>query len=150
MIRKKLTALRAKVHEILAANLTPASIGWAVGLGVFIGALPLYGVHIGVCIVVARALRLNQAVMYTAANISNPFFAPFLIALEIELGQYIRYGEINGVDTSVFGHSFLEALETAPDLFYSCVYGSVVLGIALGVTLGPIAYGIARWRQSRA
>lgn len=149
MIRKRLARLREKVHQILSANLTPAGIGWAVGIGLFIGALPLYGIHLGVCIVVARPLRLNEAVMYAAANISNPLFAPFLIAAEIEIGQHFRYGEVAVADTSAFGHSFWETLKTTPDLFISCCYGSVVLGLVLGVTLGPLAWGIARWRQSR-
>ena len=132
---------------MLSANLTPSGIGWAVGLGLFVGALPVYGIHLGVCVVLARIFRLNDAVMYAAANISNPFFAPFLIALEIAIGDYLRHGTVHGVDTSAFGHSFLETLKTAPELFYSCCYGSVVLGIAMGVTVGPAAWAIARWRQ---
>ena len=137
------------MRAMLSANLTPAGIGWAVGLGLFVGALPLYGVHIGVCIVISRFFRLNHALMYAAANISNPFFAPFLIALEIAIGDYLRHGTMNGVDMSVFGDSFLETLKNAPDLFYSCCYGSVVLGIAMGVTMGPMAWAIARWRQRK-
>lgn len=149
MIRRAFHRLRSELHAILAANLTPVGIGQAVGIGIFIGALPVYGVHLGVVIVVARLMRLNQAVMYAAANISNPFFAPFLIAAEIELGQYMRYGDAGVVDTSAFGHSFLETLKTAPDLFVSCIYGSVVLGVGLGLVLGPLAWGIALWRQGR-
>ena len=147
MLRKRIAQLRAKIRAVLSVNLTPSGIGWAVGIGLFVGALPLYGIHIGVCVVLARMFRLNDAVMYAAANISNPFFAPFLIALEIAIGDYLRHGTMNGVDTSAFGHSFLETLQTAPELFYSCCYGSVVLGIALGVTFGPAAWAIARWRQ---
>lgn len=151
MIRERLARLRAKVHEILSANLTPAGIGWAVGIGLFIGALPLYGVHIGVCLVTARLLRLNEAVMYAAANISNPLFAPFLIAAEIEIGEYMRYGKVGGaVTTAASGGSFLDTLKTTPDLFISCCYGSVALGIVLGVVLGPLAWAIARWRQQRS
>ena len=60
MIRKRLARLRAQVHEILSANLSPAGIGWAVGIGVFIGALPLYGVHFGVCLVVARIFHARE------------------------------------------------------------------------------------------
>lgn len=147
MIRRTLSRLRDQFHAILAANLSPGGIGRAVGIGCFIGALPVYGIHLGVCIVVARLLKLNEAVMYAAANISNPLFAPFLIAAEIEIGQYLRYGTTTGVDTSAFGHSFFATLKTAPDLFVSCMYGSVVLGVVLGLTLGPLAWAIAVRRQ---
>ena len=148
MIRKRLARLREKVREILAANLSPAGIGWAVGIGCFLGALPVYGIHLGVCIVVARLFRLNEAVMYAAANISNPFFAPFLIAAEIEIGEYMRHGHVaTGLDTAAFGHSFWDTLMTAPDLFLSCVYGSVPLGIGIGLVLGPLAWIVAAWRH---
>ena len=149
MIRRSFARLQVELHAILAANLTPVGIGKAVGIGCFIGALPIYGVHIGVVIVIARMMRLNQAVMYAAANISNPLFAPFLIAAEIQVGQYMRYGDAGLVDTSAFAHSFWETLKTAPDLFLSCVYGSVVLGLVIGAVLGPLAWAIAAWRQGR-
>ena len=149
MIRKRLARLREQIHEILSANLSPGGIGWAVGIGLFFGAQPLYGIHFGVCLVVARLFKLNEAVMYAAANISNPFFAPFLIAAEIEIGEYFRHGKSTGVDTSAFHQSFWQALKTAPDLFLSCCYGSLVLGVVLAATLGPLAWAIARWRQRR-
>lgn len=132
---------------MLSANLSPAGIGWAVGLGVFIGCLPLYGVHLGVCIVVARMWKLNDAVMYAAANISNPLFAPFIIALEIAIGDYLRHGTLHGIDTSAFSGSLTHTLQTAPDLFYSCCAGSLALGIVLGLVLGPLAWAIARTRE---
>ncbi len=149
MIRRYFAKLRAQLQAILAANLSPGSIGRAVGIGAFIGALPIYGIHLGVCVVVARFLKLNEAVMYGAANISNPFFAPFLIAVEVEIGEYMRYGKVSPADTLAFGHSFWGMLQTAPDLFLSCVYGSVPAGIVLGALLGPLAFLIANRRVSR-
>ena len=54
----------------------PAAKTAAVSLGVFIGCLPLYGLHLLICWTVGFALGLNRLKMYLAANISNPFVAP--------------------------------------------------------------------------
>lgn len=37
-------------------------------------------------------LRLDAPVAYLAANVSNPFFAPFLSLAEIETGAFVRTG----------------------------------------------------------
>ncbi|MFN7147133.1 MAG: DUF2062 domain-containing protein, partial [Myxococcota bacterium] len=62
-MRAWLGALRSHVHLLLRQHLTPGSIGLGVGVGVFLGCLPLYGVHIFLCVAVARWLRLNQALV---------------------------------------------------------------------------------------
>jgi SAM-dependent methyltransferase len=57
-----------------------------VALGLFVGCLPLYGFHLPLCLAIGLPLRLDVVVAYLAANISNPFVAPFLLALEVEVG----------------------------------------------------------------
>ena len=64
----------------------------AIGVGAFIGCLPIYGLHLLLTIVVGRLLRLNRLKMYLAANISNPLIAPFLIFAEIQTGAWLRRG----------------------------------------------------------
>jgi SAM-dependent methyltransferase len=51
----------------------------AVGLGVFIGCIPLFGSHLWPCAGFGWLLRLNRLKMYLAANISNPLLAPFVV-----------------------------------------------------------------------
>ena len=62
--------LVGRAREVAGANLTPRDIGWAVAMGVFIGVLPLYGLHLPICIVLARQLRLNQVLTYAAALVA--------------------------------------------------------------------------------
>lgn len=57
-----------------------------------IGATPLYGFHLILVVGVCLPLRLDAPVAYLAANISNPFFAPFLSLAEIETGAFVRSG----------------------------------------------------------
>ncbi len=142
---------RAWLHEILRAHLTPESVGLAVGLGVFIGCLPIYGLHIVACIFLARWLKLNQALMYTACNISNPFFAPFLIAAQISLGEWVQHGGHPPPSTTIEEGTFWSMLQNAPDLFVSCTIGSIVMGLVLGVGLGVASlYGMRWWPRRTA
>src|ERR1700720_4529983 len=69
----------------------------AVGLGVFIGCLPLYGLHFLICWVAASLLRLNRLKVYLAANISNPLVAPWLIFAEVQAGAWIRHGSFQAL-----------------------------------------------------
>lgn len=136
-MRAYLGRLRSWIHLLLREHLTPGSIGLAVGLGVFFGCLPIYGVHIFVCVAAARWLKLNQALMYAAANISNPFFAPFLISGQIAMGEWLRHGSVKPTsDVPLAEASFWTMLGQAPDLFLSCLLGSVVMGVGLALVLG--------------
>ncbi|MES2643198.1 MAG: DUF2062 domain-containing protein [Myxococcota bacterium] len=143
-MRSYIRRLRSWVHLLLRQHLSPSSIGLAVGVGVFLGSLPLYGIHIFVCIAVARWLKLNQALVYAAANISNPFFAPFLISAQIAVGEWMRHGNLRAMGPELVEGTFWTMLKQAPDLFVSCLLGSVVVGAGLGLALGLTALIAAR------
>lgn len=147
----RLRRLYADVRSALRSHLSPRQVGLAVGIGVFLGCLPAYGLHPLMCIAAARWLRLNDALTYVAANISNPFFAPALIALEVAVGHRIRHGDASPVpdSTGLLALSTRELLKTAPDLLLSCFVGSLPVGLVLGGLLGTGAWLVARWRAPR-
>lgn len=130
----------------------PARLGAAVALGLFVGCLPLYGIHLGICIFLAWALRLNKATVYLAANISNPLLAPVLVAAGIGIGEWIRFGTWRPIDLSA-GHDFISKLALfsgqIPDMFLSCLLGDAVLGVVLAAIFGPAVWAWARWRRGR-
>ncbi len=68
-------------------------------VGLLIGATPLYGLHLVLVVAVCLPLRLDAPVAYLAANISNPFIAPFLSFAEIETGSFLRTG--HGAEVSI-------------------------------------------------
>ena len=144
--------MRARLREILgrlaAERTDPRRLGLAVGLGVFVGWLPLYGLHLPICLGLAAVFRLNPAILYLAANISNPLMAPALVASGLALGEWLRFGRWRGVDTAA-GRDFLDQLRLwsgqVPDLFLSCLVGSAVLGVLTGLLAG-----LATWRWATA
>ncbi|MDI1447386.1 DUF2062 domain-containing protein [Polyangium sp. 6x1] len=84
--------LRRAFRDLQGEDLSPARLGAAVAVGLFIGSLPVFGFHLLLVLVVCLRLRLHAVLAYAAANVSNPFFAPFLITAEIQVGARLRTG----------------------------------------------------------
>src|SRR3954465_7637 len=82
--------LRGAFHRLRTEGSGSVRETVAVSLGVFIGCLPLYGLHLLICWTVGFALRLNRLKMYLPANVSNPFVAPWLIFAEVQAGAWLR------------------------------------------------------------
>jgi uncharacterized protein (DUF2062 family)/SAM-dependent methyltransferase len=98
----------------------------AIGLGVFIGCSPFYGLHLAICILVGWLFRLNRLKLYLAANVSNPLMAPILILTELQAGAWIRRGEMHGL-------TLVTARTIDPWVFGADVLiGSLVVGALLG------------------
>jgi uncharacterized protein (DUF2062 family)/2-polyprenyl-3-methyl-5-hydroxy-6-metoxy-1,4-benzoquinol methylase len=122
---------------------SPRRLGFSVGLGLFIGCQPLYGLHLPLCVLVCLPFRLDAVVAYLAANISNPLLAPFLLLAEVEIGSLLLHGA-----PVEFG---LEAARRAgiSGFVQEAALGSLVFGAILGLLGGVLAAAIARRGQRR-
>ncbi|HYQ42117.1 MAG TPA: DUF2062 domain-containing protein [Polyangiaceae bacterium] len=120
---------------------SPARVALAVALGLFIGCLPVYGLHFVLCLLVCLPFGLDLVLAYLVANISNPLVAPFLITLEVEVGSLVSSGRHAAFtlerarQTGVLGFVFQAGL------------GSVIVGAVLAAIGSAIAYAIARKRR---
>jgi uncharacterized protein (DUF2062 family) len=141
--RKNLRRSLAELLYRLRTEATqPASQAISVGLGAFIGSFPVYGLHLPLCVVLSRAFRLNLINMFLTTNLNNPIFAPLLVYAELQVGGLVRNG-------AVYHHTLatvrqLRLLDFAADL----IVGSLVVGLAAGLTLGFATLSLAR-RASR-
>lgn len=139
---------RAWAAKHLRAHLTPIEVAKAVGIGVYIGCLPIYGLHLPVCVFVARRYKLNQAIVYAAANISNPFFAPFLVTAEIAVGEWLRREPFDPSGAETVSHTMIwDLVQRAPSLLVSCLIGSQLVGVVLAFALFGIVLFAARLRE---
>jgi uncharacterized protein (DUF2062 family)/SAM-dependent methyltransferase len=120
--RSPLSLLRRQVHGLRMEGSGPARETTAIACGVFIGCLPFYGFHLLICWIAGWALGLNRLKMYLAANISNPFVAPFLLFAELQTGSWLRRGTFHALT--------LEAVRQT---------GAVTIGVDL--LLGSVAVG---------
>ncbi len=132
-MRNRLAALWQHLkHE----HADPTRMAVAVFLGVFVGTLPIYGLHILICVGLALALRLNKLTIVLAAHISVPFVAPFLVAGGIVIGEWVRFGEVRRFDLGL-ARDFLGGVRIfageVPSLWLSCLIGDAILGAFLGL-----------------
>src|SRR5262245_20258417 len=89
--------LRRYVHGLRTEGGTPRQEIAAIASGVFIGCLPFYGFHLLICWAVGWLFGLNRVKMYLAANISNPFVAPWLLFAELQTGSWLRSRDFHEV-----------------------------------------------------
>ena len=110
----------------------------AIGLGIFIGCLPLYGLHLAICWTTGWLLRLNRLKMYLAAHVSNPLFAPTLVFVEIQVGAWLRRGSMHELT--------LEAARTTNLAVFGldAVVGSLIVGAGLGLGMAAATYAMSR------
>ncbi len=106
--------------------------------GLFIGCLPLYGAHFVLCMLVCLPLRLDLVVAYVAANISNPFIAPFLLTAEVEMGSLLLTGEHAALT--------LEGARATGALGYAAqaAVGSLVIGVVLAALGFVLAFALVK------
>jgi uncharacterized protein (DUF2062 family) len=90
--------LRLLWRRLRGGELSRGRASGSIAVGLFIGCLPLYGLHLPLCLAVCLPLRLDVVAAYVAANISNPLFAPFLVTAEVEVGSLILTGQALGFD----------------------------------------------------
>ncbi|MGH9163361.1 MAG: DUF2062 domain-containing protein [Vicinamibacteraceae bacterium] len=126
--------LQRVIYELRTEGSSRRRDAAAVGLGLFVGCSPFWGLHLVLCWIVGRLLGLNRLKLYLAANLANPFSAPFLVFGEVQAGAILRRGvphqlSVEGIrQTSpwVFGGDFL--------------LGSLVIGLVLGAVAAAITY----------
>jgi uncharacterized protein (DUF2062 family) len=130
--------LRRLYMTLRTEHRTPGKVGFAVGVGVFVGCSPFWGVHFPIAVLLATLFRLNRALVYASAYLGNPLTAGPMLFAEVQIGHRLLHGvwlpvTISNVETlGVLG------------IFTNLLLGSIVLGLALGALCGVAAWVIAR------
>ncbi|MFL6193888.1 MAG: DUF2062 domain-containing protein [Thermoanaerobaculia bacterium] len=133
--------MRELLYKIRTEGTSPRQQAGAVALGAFIGCSPFYGLHLLLCIVFARLLRLNPALAYLAAHVSLPGVWPLLVVAEMETGRRLRgesYVQIHIADLKELG---------LRQIGWDLLLGSAVVGAAVAGLLGLFTLWAARRRQ---
>jgi uncharacterized protein (DUF2062 family) len=133
--------VRAAWKRLRGGELTPARAAASVSVGLLIGATPLYGLHLILVMAVCVPLKLDVPLSYLAANISLPFFAPFLSLAEIETGALVRSGAWRDLSPAVVRRDGI-----TPYLG-DAIVGVGVFAPALAAVGGALTYGLARLVQ---
>ena len=131
--------VRRAWHELRGGELSPARGAAAVALGLFIGSQPIFGCHTPLVLALCVWFRLDAAIAWVASNISNPFFAPFLMTAEWQLGTYLRTGTIpDPAYARAAGFSHIAG---------STFLGAPVVGLGLAVVGALVTFGGIRVKR---
>ncbi len=136
----------AKVLRLLLReNATPEGLALAAGVGMLIAVLPIFFLHTGVILYVAQRLRLNKLV---ALNIQHLAMPPFVPALCIELGYYLRHGRW------LTDLSFATVFRQFSARLYEWFLGSLLIAPLAALLAGGIMYvtaaAIRKYRYASA
>ena len=135
--------LKRAWHELRGADLSPGRAAAAVALGLFIGSQPIFGCHTPLVFALCLVLRLDAALAWVASNISNPFFAPALITLEVKLGSYLHNGSASGFEAKDFGWDSLQGV-----MLYAFT-GAPLVGAGLAAIGALVAWAWLRLNRLR-
>jgi uncharacterized protein (DUF2062 family)/2-polyprenyl-3-methyl-5-hydroxy-6-metoxy-1,4-benzoquinol methylase len=133
--------LRELLYRLRTEGDTPGRQAGAVALGVIIGCSPFYGLHLVLCAIFGKLLRLNIVLAYLAAHVSLPGLWPFLVFGEIQVGRWMRGGGRLSIRPSQL--RLMDPWQFGVDL----LAGSAVVGVALAVPLAFLAYRAAVARR---
>ena len=126
------------VAELRTRGDTPGRQAVSFAVGAFIGCTPLYGFHLPLCVAAASVLRLNQLTTYLAANLNNPFVAPFLIFAEVQVGALVRTGRLHAVTLSQLRQLSLW------DFGVELALGSLIVGCVVAFLGGSAVWLVLR------
>jgi uncharacterized protein (DUF2062 family) len=134
--------LRRFLYRLRTEHTSPRRDAVAVGVGVFIGCTPFYGLHLILSVLGADLLRLNRLKVYLAANISNPLVLPFLVFAEVQAGAWLRSGRVHALSR--------EAVTSVDPWIFGLdlVIGAVAIGAIAGGVIGALTYAATRDRAA--
>jgi uncharacterized protein (DUF2062 family) len=142
-------SLRRRIHqlagELVRAHIGPGRVAAAVLVGCIVGCTPFFGLHIFICIALAWVFSLNQVIVYGAANLSVPPMIPILGFASVQLGEKILHGRWLPLTRAAFAGQ--GAHQIATTFFFDWLVGGVVLGAAIGLCAGGIAWRVLAIRN---
>jgi uncharacterized protein (DUF2062 family) len=132
--------LRRARALLLENHASPLQLSLGVAVGVFIALTPFYLLHTVLAAGLAWVFRLNIGAAVLGTQLSNPFFAPGLIAASLWLGHLMGpAGTGEQAPWNPAGMAF----------YVSWLRGGLVLGVVLGLALGLATYIVATLAQRR-
>ena len=119
------------LKALLTENLSPGQLATAGAMGMFLGTLPLVGLHTITILLAAGFFRLNRLAALGTSQFCMP---PLVPALCIETGYFVRHGKfLTEVSLQTLGYQGLERL-------FEWIIGSVILAPLISVVMWCILF----------
>lgn len=131
-----ITALRPmrSLRILLSRNETPRNLALSGAIGVFIGVLPIFGVHSLTILLVLGFMKLNKFMGLASSQLCMP---PLVPAMCIEAGHYLRHGRLlTEMSWQTLGREGMQRI-------WEWALGAVVLAPLLAALCGIAVYVMA-------
>ena len=127
-------------------NESPAKVANAMGFGIFMGIVPIWGFQMLTATFFAHKMKLNKALVLLASNISIPPVVPFLIYFGYQTGfllwnhHFDTWENIQKVTNQLMDNGLIDSIEVMWQglLFY--FVGSFIFAAMAGVSMWLITH----------
>lgn len=138
--------IRDSILDLMRGHRSPKDIALALALGVWIGISPLWGLHTILAISLSVLFRLNTPAVLLGTMVSNPWLAPLIILVSLELGVFLTRN-----DTPLLSLEQVRRLLSSPswetayrEILLPYIVGSLLLSTAAALLTFWIALRVAR------
>ncbi|MFA5725693.1 MAG: DUF2062 domain-containing protein [Candidatus Omnitrophota bacterium] len=144
----KIKTLKRVFIRLLKFNASPHGIALGVAVGVFIGVLPVYGLHTVLMVLAAILIpSTNKIAIFIGTNISLLPTIPLITWGGYEIGRFILIKDYPDLSWAYFRHMNFQMFK---DFYYPLFIGSFFLGLILAVLFYFIVfYIVAQWLKRR-
>lgn len=126
-------------EQLLKHNESNFKTSIALGFGIFMGIVPIWGFQMLVAAFLAHLFKLNKILVLAASNISLPPIIPFIVYFSFELGKLVVDEPVDFTTEMMYylkqqvmdGHFYSTLNEFGYSIF-QYILGSLVLGLGLG------------------
>jgi uncharacterized protein (DUF2062 family) len=147
--------LRERATAVLHLDEEPSRLAAGMAAGVFIGLTPFYGLHTLLALLAAWVFGLNKAATITGAWLNLPWFAPFVYAFCLRLGEAVISGDwssfslasVLGLAESVGGILQVSPWETAGTL-WEAIWGMLFhasIPLFVGTTIAGLVLAVVAY-----
>ena len=140
--------LRSAWTRLRGGSLSPGRAALSVGVGLFVGCLPIYGAQLLIVLLICVPLKLDAAVAYIATHLNNPFTLPLFLWLELDLGSWMLTG--HGVPLRLEDVKRLGLATAGAQIALGSAAAAVVLGGTGALVTWLVARGFERARKTRS
>ena len=120
-------------EQITQHNEKPVKVASALGFGVFMGIVPIWGFQMLTAAFLAHLMRLNKVLVLVASNISVPLFIPFILYFSYKTGGVVLGKEgsltsetITNLKNQILTGDFYDTLSELGYDFYQYIIGSLI------------------------
>jgi uncharacterized protein (DUF2062 family) len=137
--------------QITAHNESPAKIAFALGFGVFMGIVPIWGFQMLVAAFLAHFFRLNKILVLAASNISLPPMVPFLIYFSYKIGgivvnnpEELTKETLIQLKQQILEGNFYATFQEFGYSIFQYVVGAILFALAMGIGVGVVSWLIIK------